>query len=491
MKKLLSVLLLTTIVFTFCFSFALFADELLPVDESLDSDAMKALKEGYNEAISITIDDIEMHENNTFGLQFTYKSTTIPDSAVFLMPGTKDEYCTDYDTLYRAFGYYADTTCNYDKIGAMFWNNDNVAPILTYNQYGNFDDFRETVFRINSFVFEDGKIEDIMNRFQTLSTVTGTFDNNNKSYSFVMTDIDATAQELEISPTLLGYIFCFLNNYLPDMEFYNDEIVFSLNHNALTNNDTENTTTQAEQIDSIAQIDLSSSSTIIQIQEALNKAGYVCGTPDGSIGPMTADAIKAYETNHNLTPSGQISYELIELLGLTESLSKALTMDDFVFILNSGTEGEILFEPVNDTLRQIGTIDLYAFFYCCCGPGEDPENAFVTSRGIHTGDSKQAVIEAYGQGISGDADVHTFIPLTNVEYWGEDSAFYYQALNECVSFIKYYNPENTLGLYFFFDENEKLSWIFIESLYDFYHYFEGDPYHVRASGINAHTKPLL
>lgn len=50
------------------------------------------------------------------------------------------------------------------------------------------------------------------------------------------------------------------------------------------------------------------------VQTALNAMGYEAGTPDGSIGPATARAIRAYQADAGLGETGKISAELIDSL---------------------------------------------------------------------------------------------------------------------------------------------------------------------------------
>ena len=58
-------------------------------------------------------------------------------------------------------------------------------------------------------------------------------------------------------------------------------------------------------------------SVIQQVQEALNKMGYDCGTPDGIAGNRTTTAVTSYQQAHNLTADGQINDELLSSLGIT------------------------------------------------------------------------------------------------------------------------------------------------------------------------------
>lgn len=56
--------------------------------------------------------------------------------------------------------------------------------------------------------------------------------------------------------------------------------------------------------------------TVKRVQEALNAAGYDCGTPDGSAGNMTVGQIQKYQTDKGLNVTGTITDELLESLGI-------------------------------------------------------------------------------------------------------------------------------------------------------------------------------
>lgn len=56
--------------------------------------------------------------------------------------------------------------------------------------------------------------------------------------------------------------------------------------------------------------------TVKSVQEALNKAGYDCGTPDGLFGSKTGDAISSYQESSGLEVSGEIDDALLAALGL-------------------------------------------------------------------------------------------------------------------------------------------------------------------------------
>lgn len=64
--------------------------------------------------------------------------------------------------------------------------------------------------------------------------------------------------------------------------------------------------------------------TVRLAQEALNAAGYNCGTPDGIAGANTEKAISDYQTANGLTVTGTVTDELLSSLGIVEKVQKAV-----------------------------------------------------------------------------------------------------------------------------------------------------------------------
>lgn len=60
----------------------------------------------------------------------------------------------------------------------------------------------------------------------------------------------------------------------------------------------------------------SDADTAKKVQEALNAAGYDCGTPDGIIGSGTKGQIEQYQSDNGLTVTGTITDEVLKSLGL-------------------------------------------------------------------------------------------------------------------------------------------------------------------------------
>jgi len=55
---------------------------------------------------------------------------------------------------------------------------------------------------------------------------------------------------------------------------------------------------------------VATNSTVVAIQQQLNRLGYDAGTADGLIGPRTTSAIRQYQRDHNLLIDGRATPEL-------------------------------------------------------------------------------------------------------------------------------------------------------------------------------------
>lgn len=71
--------------------------------------------------------------------------------------------------------------------------------------------------------------------------------------------------------------------------------------------------------------------TVKKVQQALNDAGYECGTPDGIAGKKTAAAITQYRTDKGLEVSDTIDDALLEAMGLAEADKVTdITLENFI-----------------------------------------------------------------------------------------------------------------------------------------------------------------
>ena len=69
----------------------------------------------------------------------------------------------------------------------------------------------------------------------------------------------------------------------------------------------------------VSALDYTSTETVKQVQEALNNAGYDCGTPDGVAGTMTKSQIEKYRSDKGLTAGTEIDAELCQSLWLEKA----------------------------------------------------------------------------------------------------------------------------------------------------------------------------
>ena len=76
--------------------------------------------------------------------------------------------------------------------------------------------------------------------------------------------------------------------------------------------------------------------TIRIVQQALNEAGYNCGTPDGLAGGKTTEAITAYQTAKGITVNGLVTDELLQSLGVVEKVQEAVKAEASKGEYNSG-----------------------------------------------------------------------------------------------------------------------------------------------------------
>ena len=54
--------------------------------------------------------------------------------------------------------------------------------------------------------------------------------------------------------------------------------------------------------------------TVFEMQERLNELGYKLGTIDGVAGPRTVEALKKFQTDNKLSPTGTIDADTIKKL---------------------------------------------------------------------------------------------------------------------------------------------------------------------------------
>lgn len=81
-----------------------------------------------------------------------------------------------------------------------------------------------------------------------------------------------------------------------------------------------------EDVENVQQevVEYKDATTIKIVQQALNEAGYNCGTPDGLAGSKTTEAIKTYQTAKGISVNGLVTDELLQSLGVVEKVQEAV-----------------------------------------------------------------------------------------------------------------------------------------------------------------------
>jgi len=88
---------------------------------------------------------------------------------------------------------------------------------------------------------------------------------------------------------------------------------------ALLNPETE---VQTEPATEIVGTQYTDAGIVKAVQEALNAAGFDCGSPDGKAGSKTEAAIRAFEQDKGINVNGVITDELLEALGIAEQIAE-------------------------------------------------------------------------------------------------------------------------------------------------------------------------
>lgn len=97
-------------------------------------------------------------------------------------------------------------------------------------------------------------------------------------------------------------------------------------HKENTNESLDSQAENTEDVENVQQevVEYKDATTIKIVQQALNEAGYNCGTPDGLAGSKTVEAITSYQTAKGITVNGLVTDELLQSLGVVEKVQEAV-----------------------------------------------------------------------------------------------------------------------------------------------------------------------
>ena len=90
------------------------------------------------------------------------------------------------------------------------------------------DEFKPYVGNASTFIVDDSNpLEYVMKAFEKCESIEGTFDYDNRKYSFSIDDLTQCAKELQISEEMLGYILAMLEEYAPSTSFNGNSYAFA------------------------------------------------------------------------------------------------------------------------------------------------------------------------------------------------------------------------------------------------------------------------
>ncbi len=93
---------------------------------------------------------------------------------------------------------------------------------------------------------------------------------------------------------------------------------------ALKSQETEVETEPSTEIVGLQYTDVA---VVRMVQEALNAAGFDCGTPDGQAGSKTRSALEAYQRDKGINVNGVITDELLEAMGIADKIEEAAKLE--------------------------------------------------------------------------------------------------------------------------------------------------------------------
>lgn len=266
--------------------------------------------------IKVTIQKLS-HESNSgtpfFQIEYLIENNSEKDVTLIML----DSYVDDFNV-----GTYGGNTINAGKKGIAdlsIWEKD-------YKPY-NIDDFDVWESKIQIYNSDDMLLEKNMDiQREAFSVDSYTTENDTQEidseeeetkYNELQSQIDTlTAENKKLKKENKK-----LKKKVEKLE--NADQTTSTEGTESTTNDSDSTVENATQESSTVQeavTEYSDSTTIKVVQQALNSAGYNCGTPDGVAGGKTTEAITKYETDKGITVNGVITDELLNSLNIADEV---------------------------------------------------------------------------------------------------------------------------------------------------------------------------
>lgn len=179
--------------------------------------------------------------------------------------------------------------------------------------------------------------------------------------------------------------------------------------------------------------------TVQKVQQALNDAGFDCGTPDGAAGEKTKNAIEAYQQANGLEVTGEIDDDLVESLffpTIPKEQEETITDESQTESGTVSTEPETEIYEINANGKYDGTTDEGNFFkwYSCTKIIFYVEDDLMYEIGAYNG---ELVFGKLNDDMSFDTSTISYLSL-DPEVLKHYAQLAYEVFGDLVLFEKYF-----------------------------------------------------
>lgn len=175
------------------------------------------------ETINITVNDYPTHKAFLQATNLTFDQLSLSGNS-YSFDGihiSKEEANNIEDgAIYRSI---AKQIEGYFALGAEYYGNwgNNLVPLIFNEQKATtWEDYYSYMSKMALLITRKVNVGAIMSILDSLNTVDGNFDYKNGAFAVQIPDLTATANELEISERMLGYILAMLQEYGTESTFY-------------------------------------------------------------------------------------------------------------------------------------------------------------------------------------------------------------------------------------------------------------------------------
>ncbi len=173
--------------------------------------------------IPVQIKDYETHKNYINATTLEKRNLTAISSGGYEYDGIhisdSEMEWLEAGTMYRSIakqleGFYLFG----DKLYGN-WDADIPKTVFGIEKPATYNEMKTYVDKVILLITPNSTLPQILNWFQSCSTVKGTFDYNKAYFSFEVSDLTATAEEMGITEKMLGYILAVIDEYAPEASF--------------------------------------------------------------------------------------------------------------------------------------------------------------------------------------------------------------------------------------------------------------------------------